>query len=74
MKDQTGKMGDINRNIRERVGGDVMEQLQHSIQREIWTFMEIQFVINFHVSLNTLRLNRTCVTDIEDNKSNRYSQ
>lgn len=68
MKDQAERMGDINKNIRERVGGDVMEQLRHSIQREIWKFMEIQFVLNFHVALNTLRLNRTCVTDIKDRK------
>jgi len=50
-----------------------MEQLQHGTQREIWTFMEIQFILNFHVALNTLRLNLTCVTDIKNNKSNRYS-
>lgn len=50
-----------------------MEQLRRGIQREIWTFMEIQFILNFHVALNTLRLNRTCVTDIKDNKSNKYS-
>jgi hypothetical protein len=74
LKDQTEKMGDINKNIRERVCGDVMEQLQHGIQREIWTFKEIQFILNFHVALNTLRLNRTCVTDTKDNKSSRYSQ
>jgi hypothetical protein len=55
LKDQTEKMGDINKNIRERVGGDVMEQLQHGIQREIWTFTEIQFILNFHVALNPLR-------------------
>lgn len=74
MKEQTEKMRDINKNIRERVGGDVMEQLQHGIQREIWTFMEIQFILNCHVTFNTLRLNRTRVTDIKDNKSNRYWQ
>jgi len=74
LKDQTEKMGDINKNIRERVGGDVKEQLQHGIQREIWKFMDIQFILNFHVALNTSRSNRTCVTDIKDNKSNRYSQ
>lgn len=73
MKDQTEKMGDINKNIRERVGGDVKEQFQHGIQRQIWKFMEIQFIFNFHVALNTLRLNRACVSDIKDNKSNRYS-
>jgi len=74
LKDQTEEMGDINKNIRERVGGDVMEQLQHGIQREIWTFMEIQFILNFHVALNILRLNRTCVNDIKRNKNNRRSQ
>lgn len=56
MKDQTEKMGDINKNIRERVGGDVMEQLQHGVQREIWTFMEIPFILKFHVALNTLKI------------------
>lgn len=74
MKDQTEEMGDINKNIRERVGGDVMEQLQHGIQRETWTFMEIQFILNFHVALNILRLNCTRVNDIKRNKNNRHSQ
>jgi len=74
LKDQTEKMGDINKNIRERVGGEVKEQLQHGIRREIWKFMEIQFILNFQVALNILKLNRTCVTDIKDNKSNRYSR
>jgi hypothetical protein len=50
-----------------------MEQLQHGIQREIWTFMEIQFILNFHVALNAFRLNLACVPDIKDNKSNIFA-
>jgi hypothetical protein len=41
------------------------------IQREISMFTESQFILNFHEALNHLRLNHICITDINDDKSNR---